>query len=256
MNTENVWHDAVPDAEQFNLEKTENFNLLAEKQIYRQEGLNLLRNLNQFGFSHKNTWLGVPVIRLPEDILLQQELIFAEKPDLVIEVGVARGGGLVFNASMQEICGIEPNVVGIDNKVYPHTMKSVVDSRYEGSIKIFEGDSTSSQILNLVGPIAMKSKKILLILDSDHSSKHVLEELNLYVPILPIGSLLIVCDTIIDELPPGTYPDRTWSNGEGPGHAIKTFMNKNTNLSFYMRNESRSLILSEVRDGFLKKISE
>jgi cephalosporin hydroxylase len=188
--------------------------------------------------------------------MLQQELIFLEKPDLIIEIGVARGGGLIFNASMQEICGIKPNVIGIDNKVFPHTVKAVSESKYADSIRIIEGESTSSQILNSVMPLILEASKILLILDSDHSSKHVLAELNLYVPVLPLGSLLIVCDTLIDEQAPGTYPDRTWSNGQGPGHAIKLFMNNSNSLNLYMINETRSLVLSEVRDGFLKKVSE
>ena len=256
MNSENTWHDSVPNWEQFNLEKKKNLDDLSALEVYRREGLELLNNLNKYGFSHKNSWLGTPIIRLPEDIVLQQELIYLEKPDLIIEIGVARGGGLVFNASIQEISGIEPNVIGIDNKVFPHTLKAIANSRYADKIEIYNGASTSSHIVESVKRLALKANKILLILDSDHSSKHVLNELNLYVPILPLGSLLIVCDTIIDEQPPDTYPDRTWSNGQGPGHAIKTFMKNNNSLNFYMKKESRSLILSEIRDGFLIKESE
>lgn len=255
MNSENTWHDSVPNWEQFNLEKRRNLQVLAKKEIYRQKGLELLSSLNNLGFSHKNTWLGIPFIRLPEDILLQQQLIWTEKPDLIIEIGVARGGGLVFNASMQEISGIEPKVIGIDNKVYQHTSRAIAESKYNNVIQILEGESTSPQILNKVSLLAQKSYKTLLILDSDHASTHVLNELDLYVPILPIGSLIIVCDTLIDEQPPGTYPNRTWSDGHGPGHAIKTYLSKNKNLSFHMIEETRALVLTEIRDGILIKVS-
>jgi len=256
MNSENIWHNSVPDWKQFNLQKKKNLNDLSESNNHRKTGLELLRNLNKFGFSHKNTWLGIPIIRLPEDMLLQQELIYIEKPDLIIEIGVARGGGLIFNASMQELSGVKPNVIGIDNKVYEHTLNAIATSRYADTVQIFEGGSTSSEILSAVKSILFKSKKILLILDSDHSSKHVLNELNLYVLLLPVGSVLIICDTLIDEQPPGTYPERTWSDGKGPGHAIKAFMKDNGCLEFFMKDETRSLVLSEVRDGFLKKVSE
>jgi cephalosporin hydroxylase len=227
MKAENSWHNSVPDGDQFEVEKIKSLSRLARNIGNRSKGLDLLLSLNNDGFSHKNSWLGVPIIRLPEDIQLQQELIWREKPDLVIEVGIARGGGLIFNASIQELSGLKPNVIGIDNKVYPHTYEAIKNSRYANHISILEGGSTSSQILSAVIPIIKNSSKTLLILDSDHSSKHVLDELNLYVPPLPLFSLVIVCDTIIDELPAGTYPDRTWSDGNGPGHALKIFMLSN-----------------------------
>lgn len=256
MTAENFWHNSVPDGDQFEVDKKKNLSRLARNISYRKKGLDLLLSLNNEGFSHKNSWLGVPIIRLPEDIQLQQELIWREKPDLVIEIGIARGGGLIFNASIQELSGIKPHVVGIDNKVYPHTHEAIENSRYSNCINIIEGESTSIQTVKAVTPIIRSSCKTLLILDSDHSSKHVLDELNIYVPLLPINSLVIICDTIIDELPAGTYPDRTWSDGQGPGHALKTYMLNNKYLSSYMEDESKSLILSEIRDGLFKKTSE
>jgi len=254
MNSRNNWHDSVPTGKQFELDRAESFSNLAKSTDFRQKGLQLLNDLNQFGFSHKNSWLGVPIIRLPEDILFQQELIAFEKPDLIIEIGIARGGGLLLNASIQEICGLNPNVIGVDNKVYPHTIKAVFESRYADHIKILEGDSTGMEVLDSLTPTTLSASKILLVLDSDHSSSHVLNELEHYVPILPVGSIIIICDTIIDELPAGTYPNRTWSDGYGPGHGLKLFMEKSNSLIFYKQTEVRSLVLSEIRDGVLKKV--
>ena len=256
MNSRNNWHDSVPTWEQFELDKIAIFSNLAKSTDYRQKGLELLNDLNQFGFSHKNSWLGVPIIRLPEDILFQQELIAFEKPDLIIEIGIARGGGLLLNASIQEMCGINPNVIGIDNKVYPHAIKAISESRYSNHIKILEGNSTAIEVFDSLTPMTSHASKILLVLDSDHSSSHVLNELELYVPILPVGSMIIICDTIIDELPAGTYPNRTWSDGRGPGHGLKLFMEKSKSLDVYKQTEVRSLILSEIRDGVLKKVAQ
>jgi cephalosporin hydroxylase len=254
MNSRNNWHDSVPTWEQFELDKAESFSNLAKSTDYRKKGLELLNSLNQYGFSHKNSWLGVPIIRLPEDILFQQELIAFEKPDLIIEIGIARGGGLLLSASIQELCGINPDVIGIDNKVYPHTIKAISESRYSDHIKILEGNSTEMEVFESLSPMTTSASKILLVLDSDHSSSHVLKELELYVPILPVGSIIIICDTIIDELPAGTYPNRTWSDGRGPRHGLKIFMEKSKSLILYKQTEVRSLILSEIRDGVLKKV--
>lgn len=220
----------------------------------RRAGLEILGKVGDLGFAHKNSWMGVPIIRLPEDILLQQEIIWAEKPDLVIEVGVARGGGLVLNASLQAMSGITPKVLGIDNKVFRHTRDSIEANPYSSAITLLEGDSTSSTIIDLVSSFTCSSKNTLLVLDSDHSSDHVYKELTLYAPLLSAGSVVIVCDTLIDELPPGTYPNRTWNDGKGPLDAVQRFLANNPDFEPFMSDETRSLILTEIRDGIMRKV--
>jgi cephalosporin hydroxylase len=210
--------------------------------------------VGDLGFGHKNTWMGVPIIRLPEDILLQQEIIWKEKPDLVIEVGVARGGGLVLNASLQAMAGIPPRVLGVDNKIFQHTRDSIESNPYSSAITLLEGDSVSQTIVDQVADFTSGSKKALLVLDSDHSSDHVYKELSSYAPLLSAGSVVIVCDTLIDELPPGTYQNRTWSNGKGPLDAVQKFLDKNDDFEPFMSDDTRSLILTEIRDGIIRKV--
>jgi cephalosporin hydroxylase len=255
MITGNSWHDSVPDASEFEKEKKQNLEVMAKDSIHRISGLNLLKDVSEYGFGHKNTWMGIPIIRLPEDLVLQQEIVWSEKPDLIIEIGVARGGGLVYNASLQETCGIQPNVVGVDNKIYEHTHAAIANNRFSESIRLIEGDSVSAEVTSKIKSIVATSAKTLLILDSDHSSKHVLNELRSYVPLLPKLSVIMVCDTLIDEYPEGTYPDRTWSNGKGPLDAINIFRTESKSVEPFMKNETRALILSEIRDGLLRKVS-
>jgi cephalosporin hydroxylase len=223
MVESNTWHSDVPNDADFTLKKKSDLLSIASQSQFRNEGLALMRVLGDEGFGHKNSWMGVPIIRLPEDMILQQELIWIEKPDLIIEVGVARGGGLLYNASLQEAFGIKPNVVGIDNKVFEHTWKAIESSRYASAINILEGDSVSEDARAQVARFTKLSEKTLLVLDSDHSSKHVLSELEQFVPLLPVGSVIIVCDTLIDELPPGTYRDRSWGDGKGHLDAIQKY---------------------------------
>jgi cephalosporin hydroxylase len=254
MASNNSWHTTVPDDEAFVVQRRKDIEAFAEQTGIRKSGLDLLNAASEFGFGHKNSWLGVPIIRLPEDMLIQQEIIWKELPDLIIEVGVARGGGLIFNASIQSMCGLPPKVVGVDNKVFEHTSTAVNSSSYSQFIEIVEGDSISQAVLEKIARYTENSKKALLVLDSDHSSDHVLNELRSYTPLLPKGSVVIVCDTLIDELPPETYPDRSWSDGKGPLDAITRFLSESNELVPYMRSESRSLILTEIRDGLLLKV--
>jgi cephalosporin hydroxylase len=255
MTQGNYWHESVPGASEFEEIKKKNLDLMAKELNYRASGLKLLRDVGEYGFGYKNTWMGIPIIRLPEDLILQQEIVWSEKPDLIIEIGIARGGGLVYNASLQETCGILPNVIGIDNKIFDHTYASIASNRFSQSIRLIEGDSISAQVTSNIRNIVSTSKKTLLILDSDHSSKHVLNELRSYVPLLPILSIIMVCDTLIDEYPEGTYPNRTWSDGKGPLDAILKFRTENQSVQPFMEIESRALVLSEIRDGLLRKVS-
>ena len=255
MTESNSWHNEVPSDSVFKAERKLGIQALGLSSNLRSEALGLLTRVSEQGFGHKNSWMGVPIIRLPEDLILQQEIIWNERPDLVVESGVARGGGLIFNASMQEMCGVTPRVLGLDNKIFDHTSSALNESRYARQITVLEGDSVSEQAKEMVASFAKTSQKTLLVLDSDHSSEHVLKELQTFVPLLPIGSIILVCDTLIDELPAGTYENRSWSNGLGPLHAIKSFLRENQTVEPYMREETRALMFSEIRDGVLRKVS-
>jgi cephalosporin hydroxylase len=256
MTSSNTWHESVPDSVEFGSGKKRNLEALSQQSRFRTSGLALMTDLGEYGFGYKNSWMGVPIIRLPEDLVLQQEVVWNEKPDLIIEIGVARGGGLIFNASLQEMCGITPNVLGVDNKFFDHTLDAIAENRFSQNINLVEGDSNNLEVVSKVEIFTSESSKTLLILDSDHSSKHVLGELRNYIPILPINSVIMVCDTLIDEYPEGTYANRTWSDGKGPLDAIAIFRKENNSVEPFMEIESRALILSEIRDGLLRKVSK
>lgn len=249
----NYWHEDVPNDVQFRREIRADVSRLAKDHETRSEALSLLLRTREYQFSYKNQWLGVPIIRMAEDLAFQQELIFSERPDLVVEIGVARGGGLIFSASMQLLSNLTPNVVGVDNKVFPHTKAALEHSSFQGGIRLIEGDSNEPSTIELVRNYLGNATKALLILDSDHSAAHVYSELVNYVPLLPANSLVMVCDTIIDEFPPGTFEDRSWSDGKGPLEGLTRYRKTNKSLEPAYVDEVRSLLLSEIRDGVFRK---
>jgi cephalosporin hydroxylase len=251
---ENVWHSDVPDEEEFAIVLSTLRSSMGEDALLRAQSLRLMEAAHQYKYAYHLRWMGVPIIRLAEDLIRQQEIIFALRPDLIVELGVARGGGLLFNASMQELCGINPRVLGIDNSIFPHTTDAILNSKYRESITLLESDSDSPNAIQLFLDCLQGCNSVLLILDSDHSSKHVLSELRSYFQHLPIGSFVIVCDTIIDELPPGTYPDRTWADGKGPGHAVSQFL-RETPGARLESDLTADLLITEIKGGILSKIA-
>lgn len=195
----------------------------------------------------------MPIIRYPEDLVRQQEIIFTERPEVIVEVGIARGGGLLFSASMMEIAGLKPSVYGIDNKIFPHTYEAVSRSRYNQSINMIQCDSTSAEAESFFRSKVSKASRALLVLDSDHSSDHVLAELQNFYKHLPTSSIVMVCDTIIDDLPVGTFPDRPWSDGKGPRDALARFCELEPS-AVVLPQETDDLLLTEMRDGILRKL--
>ena len=71
------------------------------------------------GYSYNFTWMGRPIIQYPQDIIAMQELIWRIQPDLIIETGIAHGGGLVFYASMLELTGGDGQVLGVEQHIFP-----------------------------------------------------------------------------------------------------------------------------------------
>ena len=93
----------------------------------------------------------------------------------------------------------------------------------------------------------------LFIMDSNHSHDHVLKELNLLGPLLPLGSIVIVADTIVEEMPVDYYPDRPWGRGNNPLTAVREFLEENSDFKIDTRWSRRSL-MGECRDGILIRV--
>jgi len=166
-------------------------------------------------YSYNFDWLGLPIIQYPQDLIALQEIIWNTQPDLIIETGIARGGSLIFHASMLELLGKDGLVVGIDIDLRQHNRKRILAHPLAHRIKLFDGSSIAPDIIANITALA-KDKNCLLILDSNHTHEHVLAELNAYTPFVAFGGYCVVFDTIIECMPPGYYQDRPWDRGNSP----------------------------------------
>jgi len=203
-------------------------------------------------YSYQFNWLGVPIIQMPSDIVVFQEIVYKTRPDLIIETGVARGGSLIFWASIQKLCGIEGRVLGIDIDIRPHAISAINGSIFSDQIKLIQGGSTDQVVADKVLEFSKKFTKVMVVLDSNHTHKHVLEELNLYANLVSKDAILLVLDTVIDDLE--VDPSRSWGPGASPKTAVLQFMEENpgkfVNASEF---ESKSL-LSVAPQGFWLRV--
>ena len=172
-------------------------------------------------YSYGFTWMGRPMVQLPEDVLRIQEVIWRVRPDVLVETGVAHGGSLVFYASLCKAMG-RGRVVGIDVEIRPHNRDAIEAHPLAGYITLIEGSSTDAETLRRVRGLVGPGATVLVLLDSCHSREHVLAELRAYAPLVSTGSYLVATDGIMAEIAgaPGTRPEWAWDN---PREAARAF---------------------------------
>ena len=195
-------------------------------------------------------WLGVPVIQTPEDIVLMQEVIFKVQPDVIIECGIAHGGGMIFEASLLEILG-KGKVIGIDVDIREHNRKVLEAHPLIKRIEMIQGSSIAPEVIEEVKKRIPAGAVVLAFLDSDHTKPHVLKELELYQQFIPVGSYLVAMDTMSSEWAKAGITDPKFADN-GPAEAVIEFFKTNDN--FVIDKEFNKLYSSHCQDGYLKRV--
>ena len=211
-----------------------------------------IKELAYARYSANFSWLGRPVIQIPQDLLAMQEIIWAMKPDFIIETGIAHGGSLVFYASMLELCG-KGKVIGIDVDIRQHNRVEIEKHPLFHRITMIEGSSISPEVVNKVQTMTAGAKSIIVALDSNHTHDHVLKELEFYAPFVSVGSYCIVFDTGIEDLPKDMIIDRPWGPGNNPKTAVWEFLKTNDRFVIDKDIETK-ILLTSAPDGYLRRI--
>jgi len=206
-------------------------------------------------YTYNFSWLGRPIIQFPQDIIAMQELIWKVKPDLIIETGIAHGGSLMFSASMLELLGGDGCVVGVDIDIREHNRIEIEKHPMFKRITMIEGSSIDEGIAGEVKKLASNRKVVMVVLDSMHTHEHVLRELEVYSPLVTKGSYIVVCDTIIEDMPEGSFPDRPWEVGNNPKTAVWEFLKTTDRFEIDEDIPSR-LLITVAPDGYLRCVED
>ena len=213
----------------------------------------LLALMGQYKYAYNWAWYGRPIIQLPQDVMAMQMLILDQKPDLIIETGIAHGGSLVFCASMLELLG-EGQVLGVDIDIRAHNRVEIEAHPLAHRIAMLEGSSIDPAVAQAVHTRARAARKIMVCLDSNHTADHVARELALYAPLVTPGQHLVVFDTAIEDLPASSFPDRPWGPGNSPKTAVRAFLEQSPWFQIDRELEAR-LLFTVAPDGYLKRIA-
>ncbi len=194
--------------------------------LYSNEGFEAISALwIKVGWSLKYTytfsWLGRPIIQLPEDLIRIQEVIYRVKPDVIIETGVAHGGSLIFYASLCRAMG-RGRVIGIDIEIRPHNRRAIEDHELFPLIRLVEGSSTAPDVVARVNGMIQPGEQVIVLLDSNHSKQHVLEELSSYHHMVTPGSYLVATDGVMGDVCDAPRGRPEWSR-DNPTTAAAEF---------------------------------
>ncbi len=256
MEKSTSYSHEIPNDSEFRIIRNKLRLDMENSEVLRNKAIELTIASNEFQYGYQWDWCGVPIIRHPDDIVLQQEIMWSLKPTHVIETGIARGGSLTLSSSLLGITGNSGKVLGIDIQILPHAVEALKPWTSDGRVELLECDSTSALAMKSVKDfLAENISPVLLVLDSNHSHTHVLQELYSLAPLLPIGSIVIVADTIIAEMPKDYYPDRPWDHEKNPLTAVNEFLKSNSDFQSDKRWSRRSL-MGECRDGILIRVKD
>ncbi|MDB6080406.1 MAG: hypothetical protein JWO82_4153 [Akkermansiaceae bacterium] len=222
----------------------------ADQQL-QGKALEVLVEADRHRWIHQSQWMGEPLLNLPQDMFAIQDIIWRTRPDFVIEVGVAWGGGMLFEATLLEVLGGQ-KVIGIDIFIPPDLRERLRShGKLSERLVLIEGSSTSPETLAQVKDLLGGSRKVLVILDSYHTHAHVLNELRSFAPFIGKGQYLICGDTVVERIPPQVHRTRPWGPGNNPATAVKEFLAENNRFVVDHKIDER-LLLSCHPGGYLR----
>lgn len=210
-----------------------------------------LREITRHKYAYNFRWMGRPIIQFPQDMIAMQELIWEIKPELIIETGVAHGGSVLYYASLLELIGGEGYVLGVDVDIRSHNRVEIENHPMSKRLHLIQGSSIDHEVVQQVADHVRGKRRVLVILDSNHSHEHVLAELHAYSPFVTKDSYLVVFDTLLEDMPDDLLGDRCWGRGNNPKTAVYEFLQGNERFEIDRRLVSK-LLITVAPDGYLR----
>jgi cephalosporin hydroxylase len=245
----------MDDRQEFERQKKDLSVALGEDRDLFAKSADVITHAEKYRYSYLWSWLGVPIIQLPADVLAMQEVIWRTQPDVIIETGVARGGSVIFSASLLSIIG-RGKVIGVDIDIRAHNRDTIDKHAQASRITLVQGSSIAPETIDQVKAEIPTGATVMVLLDSDHSRDHVLAELRAYAPLVSVGHYLICADTILGFLTPDQTPvnrSKVLYPGDEPLSALRTFLAEDDRFELD-RELNGKLILASSPGGYVRRV--
>lgn len=238
--------------EQFEQEVQRNVEGLAGDHDVQALSRIWLREITPHKYAYNFKWMGRPIIQFPQDMMAMQEIVWAVKPDLIVETGIAHGGSILYYASLLELVG-HGEVLGIDIDIRAHNREAIHAHPMAKRVRMIEGSSTDPAVVARVQAQA-QGKKTLVVLDSNHTHAHVLAELHAYAPLVCVGGYCVVMDTVVEDMPERFFTgDRPWHVGNNPKTAVAEYLRGDDRFEVDANLEAK-LLITVAPGGYLRRV--
>jgi len=236
------------DREQFELDKHANAKAQAKDEDLKELALDFIVESDKHGYCYQWTWLDMPIIQMPQDIVATQEIIWKTQPDVIIETGIAWGGSIVFYASLLQLIG-KGKVIAVDVALPQKNIDAIMKYPFSDRIHLHKGSSVAPETMDIIKGHIAAGDKVMVLLDSKHTHDHVLNELRLYAPLVTEGQYLIVSDTIVEDIPTQQHRPRPWGPGDNPKTALRQYLTESDRFAEdeYINNK---LMLTYSPNGY------
>lgn len=253
--------------ESFRAEVRSNIDALAQDKDLQALSRVWVREVGPHKWAYNFSWLGRPAIQFPNDAWALQELIWATRPDLIIETGIAHGGSLVFSASMLALLDLadaaergetlDPRkprrkVLGVDIDIRTHNRAAIESHPMAARIEMIEGSSVAPDVIEQVRRVASRYQRILVCLDSNHTHAHVLAELEAYAGLVTPDSYCVVFDTLVEDMPAQAVGNRPWGPGNNPKTAVWQYLRDHPEFEID-QDIPHKLLITVAPDGYLRR---
>ncbi|MCU1496683.1 MAG: cmcI [Acidimicrobiales bacterium] len=226
---------------------------MAADEDLQRKALDVVIEADRHGYSYQWTWLGLPIIQMPPDIVATQEVIWATRPQLIIETGVARGGSVILSSSLLELIG-EGEVVAIDIDIRAHNRQAIEQHPLSHRVTLVEGSSLDPAVIDQVRARAEGVERVMVVLDSNHTHDHVLAELEAYAPLVSSGQYLVVADTVVERIPTQEHRPRPWGPGDNPETALLAYQQAHPEAGFEPdAHLNAKLLMTSSPGGYLRR---
>ena len=207
---------------------------------------------DQHGYAYQWSWCGLPIVQLPQDVLATQDVIFRCRPTVIVETGVAWGGGIALYATLMDLYGGR-KIFGVDLNLSDGVVEAIKAVGFRTEIELIRGSSTDPSVVDRIRESLTPEDQVMVVLDSNHTHEHVLSELRAYGSLVSKSQYLIVSDTIVETIPEQTHRPRPWGPGDNPMTATRRYLSETSDFSVDTKIDER-LVMSYSPSGYLRKV--
>jgi cephalosporin hydroxylase len=203
-----------------------------------------------------DTYMGVPLRKLPEDLRVYEHVMWLSGCDTVIELGTNMGGSTLWFrdrlATLATYGRIErPAVISVDRATAEARANlDAADPEWQRTVTLIDGDVRDPGLVDEVRALVRPGARCLVSEDTAHTYESTRAALRGFAQFVPPGGFFVVEDGCVDV--EEMRPTPAWPRGVLP--AIREWL-ADEGGEFSVRRELELYGLTSNVDGYLQRAS-